>query len=492
MPDIPSAHHPVTLADLRALGSLEVRGAAGTEIDDVTHDSRTVGPRTLFACRPGLTADGHDFAPEAVRRGAAALLVERILDIDVPQVRVDSVARALGPVSARVHGHPSRDLTTVGVTGTNGKTTTAHLLEAAFRASGAKSGLIGTVETRVGGRTLEGVRTTPESTDLQRLLRRMADEAVTAVAMEVSSHGLSLGRVRGTHFSAAIFTNLTQDHLDFHRDMEEYFEAKASLFAPEYADLGVVNIDDPYGRRLVERASIDVVTVSPSGEVPADVRADDVEAGPRGTDLLACLRGGSVPVRTGLVGDFTVANVLGALAALEAVGIDRDDAAAGIAALKGVPGRMERVEAGQAFTVLVDYAHTPDSVDHVLATARKLTRGRVIVVLGSGGDRDRGKRPLMGHAAAAGGDLAIFTSDNPRSEDPLAIIGDMAAGAEGAGAYETCPDRREAIRRAVTTAGEDDVVLVVGKGHEQTQEVAGVHHPFDDREVAHDLLKGGA
>jgi UDP-N-acetylmuramoyl-L-alanyl-D-glutamate--2,6-diaminopimelate ligase len=487
----------VTLADLRTAGASLFGGTAETrgdaEIVDVTHDSRQAGPGVLFACRPGLSADGHDFAPQALAAGAAALLTERWLELDVPQLRVPSVAQAMGPISARVHGDPSHALLLVGITGTNGKTTSAYLTEAALAGAGYETGLIGTIETRIRGTALEGVRTTPESTDLQRLLRRMVDEGVTGASMEVSSHGLALGRVSGTRFAATVFTNLTQDHLDFHGDLERYFAAKASLFTPEYTAVGVINVDDRYGRRLADEAPVETVRVSPSGSRDADVSAGGVKTGPAGTSFTAHLRGGSIPVDVALVGDFSVANALGVLAAAERLGVDPRAAAAGIANLPGVPGRMERVEGGQDFTVLVDYAHTPDSVARVLEACRGLASGRVIVVLGCGGDRDRGKRPMMGAAAAAGADIAVFTSDNPRSEDPEAILAAMAGGAaETGGRHESEPDRRAAIGRAIELATAGDVVLIAGKGHERTQEVRGVHHPFDDRAVAHEFLEARA
>ena len=466
--------------------------AGATPVADVTHDSRSAGPGVLYACRPGRRADGHDFAPAAVAAGTPALLVERVLDLDVAQLRVPSVAAALGAAAARVHGDPSRRMTVCGVTGTNGKTTTTYLLESILRAGGATTGLVGTVQTMIAGEVVEGVRTTPESTDLQRLFRRMHERGVTAVAMEVSSHGLALGRVAGTHFAVAGFTNLSQDHLDFHADLEEYFQVKASLFTPAYTDLGVVNVDDPHGRRLALSAGVEVVRVSPSGRNRADVTAADVRLGLDGSTFTAHLRGRSVRVRTRLPADFNVDNALVALACAEAVGVDPEVAAEGIAVCAGVPGRMERVEAGQPFLVVVDYAHTPDSVDHVLRAARKVTGpgGKVVVVVGCGGDRDAGKRPLMGRAAADAADLAILTSDNPRSEDPADILAAVARGAASVrGAdWRTVADRREAIAAALAAAHAGDVVVIAGKGHETTQELADRVVAFDDRVVARELL----
>ena len=464
---------------------------AAVTLSDVTLDSREAAPGVLFACRPGARVDGHQFAHAAADAGAAALLVERPLDVGVPQVQVASVADAVGDAAAVVHGHPSRGLTIAGVTGTNGKTTSAYLIEAAFRAAEHRTGLIGTVQTLVDGQAQPGVRTTPEATDLQRLFARMRAQGVTAVAMEVSSHGLALGRVRGTRFGVAIFTNLTQDHLDFHADLEDYFDAKASLFDPAYTNRAVVNVDDPYGARLAaiaEARGLAVTRMSPSG-APADARAEDVQLGREGSRFTATLPQGSVDVSLRLPGGFNVANALGALAAAGALGLPLEAAAEGIAGLAGVPGRMERVAAGQPFTVLVDYAHTPDSVEHVLRAARELTGGRVIVVVGCGGDRDRGKRGPMGRAAASLADLAVFTSDNPRGEDPAAILRAMTEGARDAGGEWTVePSRHDAIRLALESARADDVVVIAGKGHETSQEFADMTVPFDDCAVAAEIL----
>ena len=471
--------------DARVLGRV-----AGVAVVDLTHDSREAGPGVLYACRPGLRADGHDFAPDAVRAGTPALLVERPLDLGVPQIQVGSVAAVLGPAAAAVHGNPSADLSVVGVTGTNGKTTITYLLDAIFAAAGTTTGLIGTVQTLIAGEAVPGVRTTPEATDLQRLLRRMHDRGATHVAMEVSSHGLALRRVDGTRFAAAAFTNLSQDHLDFHADFEDYFLAKARLFTPHFTSLGVVNVDDPYGRRLALSAPVDIVRVSAAGDAAADVVASDIDLAPDGSTFTAHLRGRSVRVRTWLPADFNVSNALVAMALAEATGIDPDVAAEGLARCRGVPGRMERVDAGQPFTVLVDYAHTPDSVEHVLHAARQLTRGRVISVVGCGGDRDAGKRPLMGRAAAEASDLAVLTSDNPRSEDPDAILAAVERGAASVrdATWRVVADRRAAIAAALTAAEPGDVVVIAGKGHETTQEFAHTTVEFDDRRVARELL----
>jgi UDP-N-acetylmuramoyl-L-alanyl-D-glutamate--2,6-diaminopimelate ligase len=477
------------LADIaRNMRRATVRGDRATRIVDVTADSRAAGPGSLFFCVPGGRVDGHDFAPEAVAHGASALVVDRWLDLDVAQVSVPSVREAMGPASAAVFGNPSAAMTVVGVTGTNGKTTTAFMLEGALAQLGMTTGLIGTVEVHVAGRVLPVVHTTPEAPELQRLLARMRDAAVGAVAMEVSSHGLALGRVAGTRFACAVFTNLTQDHLDFHGTMESYERAKASLFDPSYAERGAVNADDPAGVRLVEHAAIPITTFG-LGE-GADVRAVDVSSSHAGSSFSCVAAGERVPVTVRIAGPYNVSNALAALAAFRALGLPIQAAADGIASLAGVPGRMEAVDAGQPFTVLVDYAHTPDSLTNVLLAARAVCERSLVVVFGCGGDRDRGKRPLMGAVAAELADRAIITSDNPRSEDPLAIIAEIEAGARETGRpYEMEPDRREAIRMAVGGASAGDVVVIAGKGHETGQRFADRVVPFDDRIVAREELE---
>ncbi len=457
------------------------------QILDVTHDSRAVGPGVMFAARPGAQMDGHDFVRAAVAAGSPAVLVEReVKGVDVPQVVVPSVAEALGHVADRVHGQPTADIAVLGVTGTNGKTTTAYLLDAALRATGRTTGLVGTVETRIGDDAVPGVRTTPEASDLHRLFARMRAEGVGAASIEVSSHGLALGRLNGVRFAAALFTNLTQDHLDFHADMEDYFAAKARLFTPAFTPVGVVTIDDEYGARLAATAPVDVWTLS--RRQPADVTATDVVTYAGGATFMARLRGARVGVRINIPGDYNVTNALGALATAHAAGVPLKDAAEGIGALPGVPGRMERVDVGQPFGVLVDYAHTPDSVANVLASARGVTTGRLIVVLGCGGDRDRGKRPVMARAAVSGADVTVLTSDNPRSEDPEAILDDMTAGLADPTAATRIVDRAEAITHAVAIARPGDVVVIAGKGHEPYQELADGRVDFDDRQVARRAL----
>lgn len=463
-----------------------------TVVRDVTNDSRAAADGVMFACRPGARADGHDFAPDAVARGASALLVERPLALPVPQVLTDSVAQRLGTVAAAVHGHPTADLVVAGITGTNGKTTCATLLEGVMAASGARTGLIGTVATRIAGRSVPGIRTTPEATDLQRLFREMRRQDVTAVAMEVSSHGLALGRVNGTRFAVATFTNLTHDHLDFHGTMDAYFEAKAQLFTARFARAGVVNVDDPWGRRLAGRTAIPVITVSSRGDADADVRALEVGTTAKGSVADVVVDGSRHRLEIGLAGDFNVSNALLVLATARTLDIRLEVIAPALRVPRTVPGRMERIDEGQPFTVLVDYAHTPDSLARVLTATRALVAGRVIVVIGCGGDRDQQKRPAMGAAAVSGADRVVFTNDNPRGEDPRAILAAVVDGARATqgGRWKVEPDRRAAIAEALGAALPGDAVVIAGKGHEQGQEIGDRTIPFDDRDVARQVLRG--
>jgi UDP-N-acetylmuramoyl-L-alanyl-D-glutamate--2,6-diaminopimelate ligase len=465
-----------------------IRGDANVVVREVALDSREVAPGALFFCVPGANADGHGFGREAVRSGAAALVVERWLDLEVPQIRVRSVRRAMGPMSATVFGDPSDPLTMVGVTGTNGKTTVVHLLEAVFRTAGHRTGAIGTVGAHVDTEPVSTVRTTPEAPDLQRLLARMRDAGVSTVAMEVSSHALDLQRVGGVRFDAAVFTNLSQDHLDHHGSIEAYFAAKASLFTAERTAHAVVNRDDPWGRRLL---GVAVPIVTFGRDPSADVRAEDVRVTPTGLRF----RTNGHEVTSPMRGVFNVSNCLATIAASRVVGVDDRDILRGLAGAGQVPGRMEPVDAGQRFLAVVDYAHTPDSIRTVLAAARPLATGRVIVVFGCGGDRDRAKRSPMGAAATEGADLTVITTDNPRSEDPSAIIAEVEPGATaGGGSYVVEPDRRAAIRLAVREARPGDVVVVAGRGHESLQEMAETSVPFDDRIVVREELEaiGGA
>ncbi|MGN6379329.1 MAG: UDP-N-acetylmuramoyl-L-alanyl-D-glutamate--2,6-diaminopimelate ligase [Gaiellales bacterium] len=468
-----------TLSD--AIRPLRVRGAGDPEITAITYRAECAVPGALHVCVPGLRADGHDFAPAAVAAGAAALVVERELDLDVPQLVVGSSRRAMAEAADAFYGHPSRELQVVGVTGTTGKTTTVFLLHSVLEAAGLQAGLLGTVEQRVGGVVEPVVHTTPESVDLQATLRRMADAGDRACAREVSSHALELDRAAAVRYAAVAFTNLTQDHLDFHPDMEHYYRAKARLFVDAPA---AINIGDPWGERLAGEAGGRVLSYARSGDT-ADVRPQAVEIGAGGViSLIAHTPRGPLPLDVRLRGGFNVENVLAAVAVAELLELPQDAVRTGVAAVRGVPGRFEAVEAGQPFTVLVDYAHTPDGLENVLTSAREVTAGRLICVFGCGGDRDRGKRPQMGAIARRLADIAIVTSDNPRSEDPDAIIDEITAGV----AMTTEPDRRKAIEMAVGMAEAGDVVVIAGKGHEQGQQIGDVVLPFDDREVAREEL----
>jgi UDP-N-acetylmuramoyl-L-alanyl-D-glutamate--2,6-diaminopimelate ligase len=464
-----------------ALAPVEVVGGALTDIADLGYSAREARPGSLYFCISGARADGHDFAPQAVENGAVALVVERPLDLAVPQLVVES-ARTSMPIAADAFfGRPTEQLQVAGVTGTNGKTTTAFLLYAILAAAGRRPGLLGTIESRVGGERRPAIRTTPEAIDLQRTFREMLDAGDRSAAVEATSHGSELGRLDRVRFSALVFTNLTQDHLDFHGTLERYFEAKRRLFT-ETRPPAAVNVGDEHGRGLADelRGRNELLTFGLVDD--ADLRADELELGPRG----ARFRAGGIELETRLRGRFNVENVLGAVAAARLLGIDDDAIAYGVRELRGVPGRFEAVDEGQPFAVLVDYAHTPDSLENVLRTARDLAQNRVLCVFGCGGDRDRGKRPLMGRIASELADVAIVTSDNPRSEEPGAIIAEIL---EGAGDAEVEPDRREAIARAIAAAGEGDVVVIAGKGHEQGQQFADRTIPFDDREVAREALR---
>ncbi len=460
---------------LGELEMLELRGdPAGTDIAAITHDSRDVTPGALFCCVSGGRVDGHDLAVEAVASGAVALLCERPLPVSVPQVVVACTRVAMAPAAAAFFGHPSRHLSVVGVTGTNGKTTTTHLLAATMEADGRPCEVIG---------TLSGPRTTPEAIDLQSCLAGAVARGAGSAAVEVSSHALVQHRVDATWFTVAVFTNLSPDHLDFHKTMPEYFAAKASLFTPERTAVAVLNGDDPWARRLLDTVSVPTRPFSLADAVDLDV----------GTTS-STFRWDGQPVHLRLGGAFNVANGLAAATAARELGVDAAVVAEGLSSVRSIPGRFEGIDAGQPFTVLVDYAHTPDSLTQALVAARHAARtvdggpGHVLVVFGCGGDRDREKRPAMGEVAARLADLAVLTSDNPRSEDPLAIIVEVLAGVADPDALHVEPDRRAAIALTVRRARPGDVVVVAGKGHEPTQVTGDSVIDFDDRLVVREEL----
>ncbi|MEX2587281.1 MAG: UDP-N-acetylmuramoyl-L-alanyl-D-glutamate--2,6-diaminopimelate ligase [Actinomycetota bacterium] len=463
-------------------------------VTDLRYDSRAVVPGCLFFCVVGAHTDGHDRAVEAVQAGAAALVCERRVELpvpmEVPQLIVENSRRAMGALAGPFYGNPSHRVKVAGVTGTNGKTTTCFMLESIFRAAGDPAGLIGTVECRVAGDRRPATRTTPEAVDIQRLLAEMVDRDVNRCALEATSIGIESGRTEGTKFEAAVFTNLTHDHLDHHKNMEAYFRAKARLFREFDVRTAVINADDKYGRRLLRSVEGRKVSFGVNNE--ADIRAAEVVSDADGSTFVVRGDGVDQRVRVRLPGAFNVSNALAATVAALCMGIPADAAAAGIEGLEAVPGRFEPVKLGQDFLVLVDYAHTPDSLVSVLRAARDLADAQVITVFGCGGDRDKAKRPLMAQAVAEAADVAIVTSDNPRGEDPEAILRDIEQGLVNSpprGGYVIIEDRAEAIRAAVSRARTGDVVVVAGKGHETYQEVDGRVLPFDDRDVAAQMLR---
>ncbi|MFJ6717242.1 UDP-N-acetylmuramoyl-L-alanyl-D-glutamate--2,6-diaminopimelate ligase [Streptomyces sp. NPDC091259] len=494
----PESVRPTPLGELAELLGVRAAGAdpesQTTRITGITHDSRAVRPGDLYAALPGAKLHGADFAAQAAALGAAAVLTdpagaERAAATGLPVLAVDDPRARMGELAARIYGRPGESLLQLGITGTSGKTTTAYLVDGGLRGTGRATGLVGTVEMRIGDERIKSERTTPEATDLQALFALMRERGVEAVTMEVSSHALVLGRVDGCVFDVAVFNNLSPEHMEFHSDMEDYFQAKAQLFTERRARLGVVNVDDEYGRRLAKEAAIPVVTFSAAGDPGADWRAEDVVLGAADSTLtLLGPDGQRVRATAPLPGPFNVANTVAAIVTLATAGIDPQTAADGVAAVPGVPGRLERVEAGQPYLAVVDYAHKTDAVESVLRALREVTEGKVHIVLGCGGDRDTTKRAPMGAAAARFADTAILTSDNPRSEDPLAILAAMFEGAVSVppaerGSVLVDADRAAAIAAAVARARPGDTVLVAGKGHEQGQDTAGVVRPFDDRAV---------
>ncbi|HET6635513.1 MAG TPA: UDP-N-acetylmuramoyl-L-alanyl-D-glutamate--2,6-diaminopimelate ligase [Streptomyces sp.] len=505
-PPRPERVRPVPLTELAAHLGIEAPGGDASATG-ITHDSRAVRPGDVYAALPGARFHGADFATQAASLGAVAVLTdpggtERAAATGLPVLTVPNPRARMGALAAALYGNPGADLLQIGITGTSGKTTTAYLIEGGLRQAalkdGSLTGLIGTVESRIGDERIKSERTTPEATDLQALFAVMRERGVSSVAMEVSSHALVLGRVDGCVFDIGVFLNLSPEHLDFHPDMEDYFQAKAQLFTRNRSRAGVVNFDDEYGFRLLEESEVPVTSFSAEGHPDADWRAADVLIGPMGSTFTALgPNGETVRASVPLPGPFNVANALAAITALTAAGVDAQTAADGIAAVPGVPGRLERVDAGQPYLAMVDYAHKPDAVESVLYAVRKVTEGKVHTVLGCGGDRDPHKRTAMGAALARLSDTAVLTSDNPRSEDPLAILATMLGGAATVPSYERGTvlleeDRASAIAVAVAHAGPGDTVLVLGKGHEQGQDIAGVIRPFDDRQVLREAIEQAA
>lgn len=480
----------------------QIRGDGELACEGIAIDSRKVQPGDLFICLPGHTVDGHDFAPQAADKGAAALVVERWLDdCPLPQLKVKDSRLAMAVLGNVFFGFPSRRLKVIGVTGTNGKTTTTYLIERILEDQGRSTGLIGTIQRKFAGRTYPMSGTTPESLELQRYLHEMAEGGAAYCVMEVSSHALDQGRVKGTHFRTAVFTNLTQDHLDYHNTMEEYRGAKGLFFSrlgnnyplnPDERSYAVLNADDPASSYFAKQTAAETITYGVENE--ADVRASDISVTAKGTSFHVDTFQGSADISLRMVGKFNVYNALAAIAAALLEGIPLERIKASLEAVKGVEGRVEAVDEGQSFAVIVDYAHTPDGLENVLRTVNEFAKGRVICVFGCGGDRDRTKRPIMGRIAAKYADHVIVTSDNPRTEDPDAILSDIEQGLIGdevdRSRYELIVDRREAIQKAIEMASREDVVLIAGKGHETYQLIGTAVLDFDDRIVAKEAIRG--
>ncbi|CAM4332919.1 UDP-N-acetylmuramoyl-L-alanyl-D-glutamate--2,6-diaminopimelate ligase [Paenibacillus macerans] len=480
----------------------QIRGDGELACEGIAIDSRKVQPGDLFICLPGHTVDGHDFAPQAADKGAAALVVERWLDdCPLPQLKVKDSRLAMAVLGNVFFGFPSRRLKVIGVTGTNGKTTTTYLIERILEDQGRSTGLIGTIQRKFAGRTYPMSGTTPESLELQQYLHEMAEGGAAYCVMEVSSHALDQGRVKGTHFRTAVFTNLTQDHLDYHNTMEEYRGAKGLFFSrlgnnyplnPDERSYAVLNADDPASSYFAKQTAAETITYGVENE--ADVRASDISVTAKGTSFHVDTFQGSADISLRMVGKFNVYNALAAIAAALLEGIPLERIKASLEAVKGVEGRVEAVDEGQSFAVIVDYAHTPDGLENVLRTVNEFAKGRVICVFGCGGDRDRTKRPIMGRIAAKYADHVIVTSDNPRTEDPDAILSDIEQGLIGDGVdrsrYELIVDRREAIQKAIEMASREDVVLIAGKGHETYQLIGTAVLDFDDRIVAKEAIRG--
>jgi UDP-N-acetylmuramoyl-L-alanyl-D-glutamate--2,6-diaminopimelate ligase len=471
-----------TLGEVSRRVGGRVFGDPDIRLADVTHDSGGAGPAVLFVAVRGAQHDGHDFVGTAVASGSPAVAVERPIPIDAGLVVVDDTRAVMGAMAAEVHGDPSHYVAVIGVTGTNGKTTVTHYIESLLASAGRVAGLIGTVETRVGPTVIPSVRTTPEATDFQRLLARMRELGAEVIAAEVSSHALEMNRVSPTRFSVAAFTNLTQDHLDFHGTMDAYRAAKERLFRDYEVGTAVINVDDPVGADIATWATMPTILVGARGSV----RAENVETSLHGTRFDLVTPEGTVPVRSRVVGAFNVENAMVAVGCCLALGLSPAEMARGLGELGGVPGRFEQVSGEDAVHVIVDYAHTPDGIHEAISVARAIGDCRVIAVVGAGGDRDRDKRPHMGRAAGEA-DLAVLTSDNPRSEDPDQILSQVAAGASGAEIIIEV-DRRRAIEHAIGAAEPGDVVLILGKGHETGQEIGDRILPFDDRQVAREIL----
>ncbi len=456
-------------------------------IASIDYDSRKAGPGSLFCCIVGTFSDGHEYAKNAVENGAAALVVQRELPLPVPQLVVENTRIAMAKMAAKWYGHPEKELRLVGVTGTNGKTTTTYMIKSIAEHAGYKVGLMGTIRNMIGGKVLEAEHTTPESVDLYRILRQMVEEGVEIVSMEVSSHALDQNRVYGLTFEVCEFTNLTQDHLDYHKTFDNYFAAKKSIFG--MSKHGVVNADDPHAAAIMKGLTIPVTTFGVRER--ADVSASDIDITTRGVQFDLKYDGATVRTNVPIPGLFSVFNAMGAVAVCLTLGIGMEHIQQGLEAMQTVSGRLEPLPTGeQGYSVFVDYAHTPDALENILKTVKGFATSRIITVFGCGGDRDRAKRPIMGEVAGRYSDMLVVTSDNPRTEDPFMILSAIEEGVKKSGCpYVVIEQRREAIRHALSIAKPDDVVVIAGKGHENYQEINGIRHHFDDKEIVAELLK---
>ena len=473
----------------RIPGEVSTKGNTDIEISELCVDSRRAAPGALFFCTPGLHMDAHDFAPQAVEKGASALVVERFLPLDVPQVKVDDVRAAVSYVASEYYGNPSEKLMMLGITGTKGKTTTSFLVKAIMEAAGVKTGLIGTVCSMIGDETIPNRLTTPDPIETQTLLRRMVDAGMKCVIMEVSAHALDMHRLAGMKFKVAAFSNFSQDHLDYFTDLDAYFAAKMKLLAPDVSEDIVYNVDDERvsaGVRALGRPAMRIGIRESS-----DVYANDIEIGERGCSfLMTWHKRFRTTISLHLAGIFNVYNALMAAGICICAGAGPESIRQGLESVYNVPGRIELLDTGTPYRVILDYAHSPDSLENILKAVRQTTKGRMIALFGCGGDRDRGKRPVMGEIAGELADYCILTSDNPRNEDPMAILDAIEAGIRPTGCeYVVIENRREAIRYALKFAGAGDVVVLAGKGHETYQEICGVKHPFDEKVVVRELLE---
>ncbi len=469
---------------VQAIGNVE-----GVEIASLCNDSRKVKPGALFFCTPGVRLDAHKFAPQAVEKGAAALVVERRLDIDVPQVLVEDVRAAISYMAAEFYGHPADALLMLGITGTKGKTTTSFLIKSIMEEAGMKTGLIGTVCSMIGDETIPTQLTTPDPIETQQLLRRMADAGCGCVVMEVSAHALDMERLAGVKFRVGAFSNFSQDHLDYFDSMDTYFAAKMKFFAPESCEEIVYNVDDERVKAGVE--ALGRRALRTGIRECADVYANDIEIGERGCSfLMTWHKQFRISISLRLAGIFNVYNALMAAGVCICAGVGPEAIRRGLEAVRAVPGRIELLETDTPYRVILDYAHSPDSLENILKAVRETAKGRMIALFGCGGNRDAAKRPLMGEIAGRLSDFCILTSDNPRNEDPMDILNAIEAGIKPTGCeYIVIENRREAIRRALSLAKPGDVVVLAGKGHETYQEIRGVKHPFDEKIVVAELLE---